>query len=59
MAVNAHLVELERRHRALEAEIESAMAHPSVDGLEVAELKREKLRLKDRIAKLRQGETVH
>jgi hypothetical protein len=31
MSMEAHLAELERRHRALEAEIVEARAHPSID----------------------------
>lgn len=58
MALTAHLAELERRHRALEDEIESALTHPSMDALEVAELKRKKLKLKDEIERLR-SETIH
>jgi len=59
MAIPQHLAELERRHQALEKEIESALAHPSVDGLELAELKRKKLKLKDDIAKLRGVPSLH
>jgi hypothetical protein len=58
MALTAHLAELERRHQALEHEIESALTHPSIDALEVAELKRKKLKLKDEIERLR-SETLH
>ena len=43
-----HLAELE----VLEAEITEARAHPSTDDLEIAELKRRKLLLKDEIARL-------
>ena len=46
----------ERQHRALEDAIAEAMAHPSADDLEIAELKRRKLRLKDEIARLRSQE---
>lgn len=53
MSTEAHLAELERRHRALEDEIAEAMMHPSVDGLKIAELKRRKLQLKDEIARLK------
>jgi hypothetical protein len=59
MAIQAHLAELERRHRALEAEIDEALAHPSADDLKVAELKRRKLQLKDEITRLRQDASVH
>jgi hypothetical protein len=39
MSIEAHLAELERRHRALEAELAEARAHPSIDNLQVVELK--------------------
>jgi len=39
MSIQAHLAELERRHRVLEAEIAEAQAHPSIDDLEIVELK--------------------
>jgi hypothetical protein len=48
----AHLAELERRHRALEAELVEARAHPSIDNLHIVELKRRKLLVKDEIARL-------
>ena len=59
MAMQSHLAELERRHQALEAEITEAMAHPSTDDLEIAELKRRKLQVKDELARLRQEGSVH
>ena len=52
MSRAAHLAELERRHRALEREIVEARAHPSTDNLQIAELKRRKLLMKDEIARL-------
>jgi hypothetical protein len=55
----AHLAELERRHQALEQEINDALAHPSSDALQVAELKRRKLQVKDEIARLRQDASIH
>ena len=59
MSIEAHLAELERRHRALEAEITEARAHPSVDDLEIVELKRRKLLVKDEIARLQVDTLVH
>jgi hypothetical protein len=61
MSIQAHLAELERRHRALEQEITDALAHPSTDDLKIAELKRRKLQVKDEIARLRHeaGTSVH
>jgi hypothetical protein len=55
MTLNAHLAELERRHHALDAEIEEAMKHNSVDDAEIVELKRKKLHLKDEIERLKHG----
>jgi len=59
MSIQTHLAELERRHEALEEEINDALAHPSTDDLKIAELKRRKLQVKDEIARLRQEASVH
>jgi hypothetical protein len=59
MSIDAHLAELERRHRALEAELNEARAHPSIDDLEIVELKRRKLLVKDEIARLRMDTVIH
>lgn len=58
MSLASHLAELQRRHGDIEREIDDAMAHPSVDNLEIATLKRRKLALKDEIEKLR-AQTRH
>ena len=58
MSMQSHLAELEKRHQALEEEINEALAHPAVDNLKVVELKRRKLQVKDEIARLRQGTSV-
>ena len=59
MSIEAHLAELQRRHRALEAEINEARAHPSIDDLQIVVLKRRKLLVKDEIARLQQDTAVH
>jgi hypothetical protein len=59
MSIQAHLAELEKRHRVLEAEIAEAQAHPSIDDLEIVELKRRKLLVKDEIARLQVDTLVH
>jgi hypothetical protein len=61
MPLQNHLTELERKHQALEREIQDALAHPSTNDLKLAELKRKKLQLKDEIARLREpiNQTVH
>jgi hypothetical protein len=52
MTIQARLAELERRHHALEKEIAEALKHKSTDDLEIVELKRQKLHLKDEIERL-------
>jgi hypothetical protein len=61
MAIQAHLVELERKHKSLENELHEALLHLSTDDLEIAELKRRKLMVKDEIERLRHSidETLH
>ncbi|MCP8939792.1 DUF465 domain-containing protein [Alsobacter sp. SYSU M60028] len=54
MALQSHLAELERKHQALEKEIESETIRPAGDDFRLAELKRRKLQLKDEIERLRQ-----
>ncbi len=53
MALDAHLVELTDKHHALKQKIEAEMARPLTDTLKISELKKEKLRLKDEIARLK------
>jgi len=52
MALESHVAELERRHQALEKEIEDALAHPGTDALALADMKKRKLQLKDEISRL-------
>ena len=61
MAIQAHLVELERKHKTLESELHEALIHVSTDDLQIAELKRRKLMVKDQIERLRHtaAETIH
>lgn len=61
MSMQSHLAELEKRHQALEAEINDCLVHPAVDDLKVVELKRRKLLVKDEIARLRHDDmaSVH
>jgi len=55
MTVQAYLVELERKHKVLEDELHEALVHLSTDDLQIVELKRRKLMLKDEIERLKQG----
>lgn len=59
MSVESHLAELERRHEALKREIHEAQGHPGADEFEISVLKRRKLQIKDKIAELKQRETMH
>src|ERR1700743_3498158 len=61
MAIQAHLVELERKHKTLESELHEALVHLSTDDLQIAELKRRKLMVKDEIERLKHAvaETIH
>ncbi|MBA3447410.1 MAG: YdcH family protein [Pseudaminobacter sp.] len=59
MSLANHLEELQRRHGDIEREIDQALNHPSVDDLEIVNLKRRKLALKDEIEKLRASPTRH
>jgi hypothetical protein len=52
MSIEASLVELERQHRDLEEQIAEARAHPSIDNLQIVELKRRKLLVKDEMVRL-------
>jgi hypothetical protein len=59
MSIEAHLAELERRHRALEEQLSEARSHPSIDDLQIVELKRRKLLVKDEIARLQKETSLH
>lgn len=53
MAAEARIRELDARHQMLDARIEDAMKSPSMDTLQVSALKKEKLRLKEEMERLR------
>lgn len=59
MSLQGHIVELQRRHEAIEKEIQRELLHPGADERRIHELKRKKLQLKDELAKLKTGETRH
>lgn len=52
MSIKAHLESLERKRDELKAKLEDFLTHPSVDDLAIAEIKRQKLELKDQITKI-------
>ncbi|MDX2265661.1 MAG: DUF465 domain-containing protein [Hyphomicrobiales bacterium] len=54
MALQAHIQELSEKHRQLDKLVEEELARPSTDTTRIASLKRQKLKLKDRIERLSQ-----
>jgi len=52
MSLSSHLTELKKKHQHLSVEVEEAQRAPSVDGLELANLKKQKLKLKEEIERL-------
>jgi len=56
MAVEGHIRELADKHQKLQELIEAEMAHSGWDEMRVAALKKEKLRLKDELERLRAQE---
>lgn len=59
MPLSGHLDELSNKHRILEQRLAQALNHPSVSDLELAKLKREKLKIKDEIRRLSSEATEH
>jgi Uncharacterized small protein len=55
MSVGSHLEELRRKHQRLSDQVDQARRSPSIDDLHVAEMKKQKLRLKEEISRLSQG----
>lgn len=53
MALQSRIRELDARHRHLDAQIEAERRHPAVDQLQLMELKRQKLKLKEEAETLR------
>lgn len=53
MAMEGHIQELNDKHQQLEDQIETEMANPDWDEIRVAALKKEKLKVKDELERLR------
>ncbi|MCT4555992.1 MAG: DUF465 domain-containing protein [Pelagimonas sp.] len=58
MSLSSHLQVLKQKHQSLSDAVEQAQASPGMDDLRVAELKKQKLRLKEEIAKI-EAQPVH
>lgn len=55
MSLGSHLQELRRKHQTLSRRVEEEIRSPGSDNLQIAELKKQKLRLKEEIERLSQG----
>jgi hypothetical protein len=53
MALQGHIDHLSNQHRKIQAIIEAEMASPDWDEMRVAALKKQKLRIKDELERLR------
>lgn len=52
MALSAHLEKLKEKHHEMSEAVKVAQRAPGIDGLQVASMKKEKLRLKEEITRL-------
>ncbi len=52
MSLSSHLEELRKKHEVLNEAIEAAQRQPSKDELEIAQMKKRKLQLKEEINRL-------
>lgn len=52
MSLSSHLQELQRKHQTLSERVEQEQRNPGSDALRIADLKKQKLRLKEEIMKL-------
>ncbi len=55
MSLTSHLQELRRKHEALSSQVEQAQRSPAMDGLMLADLKKQKLKIKEEITRLSQA----
>jgi hypothetical protein len=53
MALQGHIQELSEKHQKLEQLIHAEMAHPDWDEAAIAALKKQKLRIKDELERLK------
>jgi hypothetical protein len=52
MSITAHLEELKKKHQTLSEQVDMAQRAPGVDQIQVAALKKQKLKLKEEITRL-------
>ncbi|MEI4484724.1 YdcH family protein [Frigidibacter sp. MR17.14] len=52
MSLNSHLTELRRKHQSLSEAVERAQRAPGADAMQIAQMKKQKLRIKEEISRL-------
>lgn len=52
MTLGSHITELKKKHNQLSVQVEKIQSHPSADALKIAALKKQKLKIKEEIARL-------
>ncbi len=52
MSLSSHLQELRKKHQSLEDQVEEALKSPAIDDLMITSLKKQKLKIKEEIARL-------
>ncbi|SFJ83646.1 YdcH family protein [Celeribacter neptunius] len=52
MSLTSHIEELKKKHKSLSEAVETAQRSPGIDDLRIADLKKQKLRIKEEIARL-------
>jgi len=55
VTLTSHLHELRKKHQTLSDRVEQAQRSPGTDDLSIADLKKQKLRLKEEITRLSQA----
>ena len=55
MTMASHLQELRRKHETLSEQVERAQRSPATDDLQIASMKKQKLKIKEEITRLSQA----
>ncbi len=55
MSLSSHIEELKKKHQDLSAKVDRAQRAPGVSTLDLSEMKKQKLRLKEEIERLSAG----
>ncbi|MBL4732635.1 MAG: DUF465 domain-containing protein [Rhizobiaceae bacterium] len=59
MAIEARIDTLEQRHQQLESDLLAKLKSPGSNDSEIADLKRQKLQIKDTLEQMKSGDPLH